>query len=119
MYTFGPMRRSPGITLSRRREPTRARSPSNQRGHPLLDSPLGKPNDPVGMLGDLLIVRDQHHSELALTVQVAEQLEHSLAAAGVQVPRRLVGQENRRPARQCPGDGLRAASRRRKAPTAR
>src|SRR5579864_1348000 len=77
---------------------------SDEGGSPLLDSPLGKSHDPVGLLGDLRIVSDHHHSEPALAVQVAQEFEHTVAGGGIEVPGRLVGQENRRLARYRPGD---------------
>ncbi len=88
-------------------------SPSGEGGDPLLDPTFGEPNDPVGPLGDGQIMRDHHHSEPALAVQVAEQLDHPLAAApsrGFRSARRPAGSPARRPAR---GRWRRAASRRR------
>ena len=68
----------PTPTASRTARPPRPVA-SGQGGGPFLDPPLGEPDDPVGLLGDLEVVGDHHHSEPALAVQVAEQLEHPLA----------------------------------------
>jgi hypothetical protein len=67
---------------------------SQKRGNPLLNSPFGQPNDPVGLLGYVRIMRDQYHSKLTLPVQVAEQVEHPLSAGRIEVSGRFVGQQD-------------------------
>jgi hypothetical protein len=65
--------------------------------------------------GDALVVRDDEEGRAAAAVEAAQQLEHLLAALGVEVAGGLVGQHQRRRGDQRAGDGHPLLLRRRRA----
>jgi hypothetical protein len=58
------------------------------------DSPVSHANDPVAGLGDLVVVRDEQ-DRLTAGVEATEQLEHFVAAFGVERARGLVREQER------------------------
>ena len=58
----------------------------------------------MGALGDAGVVGDQNDG-VAFSVQGIEEVQDLPAGAGVQVARRLVGQQDRRPVDESPPDG--------------
>ena len=69
------------------------------------DSSGGQVNDPVGLGGNGLIVRNHHYSQVLLPVQVAEDSDDFLAGLLVEVAGGLVGQQQPGLGDQGPGDG--------------
>src|SRR5918995_2072295 len=75
------------------------------RSRRVLDQPaVGEAQDAVGALGDPLVVGDEHEGDLELAVQAGEQVHDHLAAAGVEVAGRLIGEHHARRAHQRAGD---------------
>ena len=77
-------------------------------GHDLLgavvdDPAVLHPHDPLGRIGDGLVVGD-HKDRLTALVETAEQLEHLLAALAVERTGRLVGEHDGGLVGQRPGD---------------
>ena len=58
----------------------------------------------VGLRGQLRIVRDEHDGGLAAAVDVDQEIDDLVAGAGVEVPGRLVGQQDRGLVRERPRD---------------
>ena len=58
-----------------------------------------------GPLGDFHVVRHQDHRQMRFAVELAEQLHDLATRARVQIPGRLIAEENRRPIDQGAGDG--------------
>ena len=53
-------------------------------------------DDPIGVLGDILFVRDQHDRFAMASVESLECMEDDFAGPRVEVAGRLVGQDKRR-----------------------
>ena len=71
----------------------------------LLDDPAVKEVDrAVRVTGKARVVRD-HADRRAARGGGREQLHHRIAVLRIEVSRRLVGEQNERPARECSGDG--------------
>src|SRR5688500_8824567 len=68
------------------------------------DAPVEELDLAVGVVGVARIVRD-HADRRALAVQLAQKVHHRLAVPRVEVPRRLVGEQDRGLARERAGDG--------------
>src|SRR4051794_12939616 len=74
-----------------------ARLPQNVRTRTRSgDAAVEHAHDAVGALGDLEVVRDDHHRRPTAAARLDEQLEHPLAAVGVERSRRLVGEQQPR-----------------------
>ena len=65
-------------------------------------------NGAIGVLREAFVMRD--HADRGTTlVQFPEQVHHCFAVAGIEVASRLIGQQNRRPARNGNGSDRRRA----------
>src|SRR6185369_16640501 len=62
------------------------------------------PDDPVACRADLRVVRDDHESLVALAVESPQESKDLRRFGGVEIPRRLVREDERRGIDECPGD---------------
>ncbi len=58
-----------------------------------MNDAVAEPELPVGVGGDLVVVRDEQDRHPVLLAQVLEQVEHLLAGGGVERAGRLVGEQ--------------------------
>ena len=68
-------------------------------------TPVEQPDDALGLIGLLLIVRDHHDGRLVFLIERLEDPHHLVAHLRVEVAGRLVGEQDPRPADNRPGDG--------------
>ena len=69
-----------------------------------MDKSVADADDAVGMGGDRRVVRDQDDRQAILAVEVAEEVEDLLAGLGVEVAGGFIGDQERAPVDQRPGD---------------